>query len=133
MMSEHWSVTVERDGDAVVTIASNSLSGRELLPGDEDVIRRAAQHLLSFVGGLCPRIEDTSQTLPRVDGDEVAQALGVDPTVLAGHDPTQAMVIWHWTGRAVCPFCQEAAHRSEAKIREHMKTCARRPEGAEPV
>jgi hypothetical protein len=45
-----WSVSVERDGENVVTIASNCLSGRDLSPEDEEAIRTAAQHLLSFVG-----------------------------------------------------------------------------------
>lgn len=29
----------------------------------------------------------------------------------------------HWTGRAMCPYCQEAAHRDDAKIRAHMIIC----------
>lgn len=48
--TQHWSVAVERDGESVVTIASNCLSGRDLGEEDEHVIRLAAQHLLSFVG-----------------------------------------------------------------------------------
>jgi hypothetical protein len=46
---ETWAVTVARDGEVVVTIASSSLSGRDLLPGDETAIRRAANHLLAFI------------------------------------------------------------------------------------
>ena len=45
-----WSVTVERDGEQVVTIETKCLSGRDLIPGDEDAIRTAAQHLLAFIG-----------------------------------------------------------------------------------
>jgi hypothetical protein len=45
-----WAVTVERDGEPIVTIASNHLSGRELTPDDEETIRTAARSLLSFVG-----------------------------------------------------------------------------------
>lgn len=45
-----WSVSVERDGENIVTIASNGLSGRDLSPEDEEAIRVAARHLLSFVG-----------------------------------------------------------------------------------
>jgi len=47
---DSWAVTVERNGEQVVTIASNMLAGRDLSPEDEDTIRLAAQHLLSFVG-----------------------------------------------------------------------------------
>jgi hypothetical protein len=49
-MSEHWSVTVSRDGEEIVTIESNSLSGRELTSEDEAAIRLAAHHLLAFIG-----------------------------------------------------------------------------------
>lgn len=47
---ESWAVTVERNGEQVVTLASNCLAGRDLSADDERVIRMAAQHLLSFVG-----------------------------------------------------------------------------------
>jgi hypothetical protein len=50
-----WAVTVERDGELVVTIASNSLCGRDLSDADADVIRLVAAHLLAFIGP--PRAE----------------------------------------------------------------------------
>lgn len=50
----HWAVTVWREGEEIVTIESNSLSGREITPDDEDAIRTAAHHLLSFIGNGCP-------------------------------------------------------------------------------
>lgn len=51
---QHWSVTVEKDGETILTIESNCLSGKADLTGDdESVIRNAAEHLLSFVGA-CP-------------------------------------------------------------------------------
>ncbi len=50
-VTRHWSVSVERDGEVIVTIESNSLSGRDLSPEDEETIRMAARHLESFVGG----------------------------------------------------------------------------------
>ncbi len=50
-MSKSWSVTVEADGQQIVTIASNHLSGKsDLTAEDEDTIRTAARHLISFVG-----------------------------------------------------------------------------------
>jgi hypothetical protein len=49
-VTDHWAVTVTRNGENVVTIESNCLSGRELDPADEDTIRIAARHLLAFVG-----------------------------------------------------------------------------------
>lgn len=48
--TQHWSVTVTRNGEALVTIESNCLSGRDLRAEDERVIRMAARHLLAFVG-----------------------------------------------------------------------------------
>ena len=48
--TDHWSVTVRRNGEDVVTIESNFLSGRKISPEDEEVIRTAARHLLAFIG-----------------------------------------------------------------------------------
>lgn len=46
----HWAVTVSRSGDEIITIESNCLSGREISAADEQTIRTAARHLLSFIG-----------------------------------------------------------------------------------
>lgn len=48
--TQSWAVTVERNGEQVVTLASNLLAGRDLSPEDERVIRLAAEHLLAFIG-----------------------------------------------------------------------------------
>lgn len=48
--TQHWGVTVSRNGDEIVTIESNCLSGREISAEDEIVIRRAANHPLAFIG-----------------------------------------------------------------------------------
>jgi len=52
--TDHWSVTVERNGKNIVTIESNCLSGREISEEDERVIRRCACHLLAFIGDELP-------------------------------------------------------------------------------
>ena len=58
-MNDHWSVTVTRNGEDLITIESNSLCGKaELTEEDEDTILNAAQHLLAFVGE--PRSEVAS-------------------------------------------------------------------------
>jgi hypothetical protein len=49
-MTQHWSVTVERNGEIVVTIESNCLSGRAIGEEDEKIIRNCAHNLLSFIG-----------------------------------------------------------------------------------
>lgn len=48
--TQHWSVSVERNGKRIVTIESNFLSGRQISEEDERIIRLAAQHLNGFVG-----------------------------------------------------------------------------------
>jgi hypothetical protein len=47
-------VTVSREGEEIVTIGSNCLSGREITPEDEAAIRTAAKHLLAFIGDPAP-------------------------------------------------------------------------------
>jgi len=49
-MTDHWSVTVERNGETVVCIESNSLSGRRISDADEHAIAVSAQALLAFIG-----------------------------------------------------------------------------------
>jgi hypothetical protein len=56
--TQHWAVTVERNGENVVTIESNCLSGREISEEDEEVIRNCAYHLLSFIGDGIPVSEE---------------------------------------------------------------------------
>lgn len=57
-MADHWAVTVERNGERVVTIETNCLSGREISAEDEQAIRTAAHHLLSFIGDPAPLVEE---------------------------------------------------------------------------
>lgn len=47
---DHWSVTVSRNGEEIVTIEPRCLSGRDLSPEDEATVRTAAENLLAFVG-----------------------------------------------------------------------------------
>lgn len=47
---KHWGVDVRVNGEHVLTIELNCLSGRELSDVDEHAIRTAARHLLAFVG-----------------------------------------------------------------------------------
>lgn len=53
--TDHWSVSVWRNGDNVVTIESNFMSGRDLIDGDAEFIRNCATNLLAFVGDAPPR------------------------------------------------------------------------------
>jgi hypothetical protein len=47
----HWSVSVDRNGENLVTIESNCLSGKKDFTAEEEAcIRNAAYTLLSFIG-----------------------------------------------------------------------------------
>jgi len=48
--TDRWSVTVSVDGEEIVTIGRTWLSGKEIGPAEEEAIRTAARHLLSFIG-----------------------------------------------------------------------------------
>ncbi len=50
MKTQFWGVSVSRNGDNLLNIETNCLSGRELDEEDYRVIRMAALHLLSFIG-----------------------------------------------------------------------------------
>lgn len=52
--NDHWSVTVSRHGEEIVTMETNCLSGREISPDDERTIRTAAEMLLAFIGDASP-------------------------------------------------------------------------------
>jgi hypothetical protein len=47
---DHWAVTVWRNGEEIVTIETDCLSGKEIGPADEEAIRTAAQNLRAFIG-----------------------------------------------------------------------------------
>jgi len=46
----HWGVNVEINGERVLSIESNSLSGIENIEEFADTIRTCALHLLAFIG-----------------------------------------------------------------------------------
>ena len=47
---KHWAVSVAVNGETILTIESNCLSGIEDIGPHEDTIRTCANHLLSFIG-----------------------------------------------------------------------------------
>lgn len=63
MKTEHWAVTVSRNGQEILTIESNCVSGLDLTYEDEGVIRNAAEHLLSFVGPVT-KVQPATDDLP---------------------------------------------------------------------
>lgn len=50
MGKRHWAVTVEVDGEKVLTIESEHLSGVPNIDDYRDEVVTAAKHLLSFMG-----------------------------------------------------------------------------------
>lgn len=67
-----WEVTVRRDGVDVVTLGSTLLCGRALDEADIATIRRAADHLLAFVGSPA---DVQFITLARTDARALAYVL----------------------------------------------------------
>ncbi len=49
-MTQHWSVMVCVDGEEILTIESNGLSGVENINDYDKEIRNCARHLLAFIG-----------------------------------------------------------------------------------
>lgn len=47
---KHWRVEVQTSGEQIVVIETEMLGGREISEEDEETIRQAAYHLLSFIG-----------------------------------------------------------------------------------
>lgn len=57
-----WSVIVKKDGDEIVCIETSFISGKSNLTDDDlDVIRIAANHLLSFAGPTPEQVEAIDQ------------------------------------------------------------------------
>jgi len=50
MTKPYWSVTVSVDGEEVLTIEPDMLSGVPEIDAYEDVIRECARHLMAFIG-----------------------------------------------------------------------------------
>jgi hypothetical protein len=50
MSKKHWAVTVRVDGEEILTIESNSLSGASNVSDYREQIVTAADHLIAFIG-----------------------------------------------------------------------------------
>jgi len=59
---QHWGVTVSVNGNDILTIESNCLSGVHDIHRYEDTIRQAAQNLLGFIGGGSSFLPDDAET-----------------------------------------------------------------------
>lgn len=71
---QSWAVIVERNGEEVVTLSSNGYGGRDLSDDDERIVRRAAEHLLSFLG----------QTHTRPDNQHIPRLTERDANIICG-------------------------------------------------
>lgn len=75
--TQHWSVSVDRNGVNLVAIESNSLSGQpEYSEEDRRVIRECAAHLLAFIGAA-----------PSVDRCRIGESMAGDYVEHAAHCP----------------------------------------------
>ena len=57
-MPENWSVTVTVDGEDILRLSSDGLSGREDISNFASIVRECADHLLAFIGPPQPGDED---------------------------------------------------------------------------
>lgn len=94
--TQSWAVMVERNGEQVVTVASNHLSGRDLSAEDERVIRMAADHLRAFVGEPSalpsPAAAPLQQEGAKAPTEGEAAALGL--LLRNGHAPPAEFIPW---------------------------------------
>lgn len=54
-MREGYAVMIAKNGETILTIERQMLSGAELSSEDEEAISDAARHLLAFVGDGLPK------------------------------------------------------------------------------
>lgn len=73
---EHWAVSVDANGETVLTIASNMLSGHGDIESYHDTIRTCARHLLAFIGDPHPDAA-LSAPAPMAGEDEIAESAQV--------------------------------------------------------
>jgi len=59
---QHWAVSVAVDGESILTIESNCLSGVENIEAYADDIRHCAHHLIAFIGDPHPASLETEAT-----------------------------------------------------------------------
>lgn len=88
-MVEHWAVTVSRSGDEIVTIESNSMSGREIGAADKEAIRAAALSLLGFIGESCEAALDS----------RIAELEAENAGLRAKYDDVKTRHDWHQKAR----------------------------------
>ena len=93
--TQHWGVEVRRNGETLVTIESNCLSGKpEFSEVEADVIRECADHLHAFIG---PRSTQEPQTVCEWRDISTAPERGVCwfwlelKAEFAGHQPPHAL------------------------------------------
>ena len=97
--TQHWSVSVSRNGDNLVTIESNMLAGQPEFSDEEArVIRECAAHLLAFIGPAAPVGEPAA--MPPVEvGDWVLEYYETQPCVVRAdnvdwwNDPQQMAAV----------------------------------------
>jgi len=61
---QHWGVDIRVNGECVLTIESNCLSGIDNIADYADTVRECAHHLLAFIGDGVAEPQDTMELDP---------------------------------------------------------------------
>lgn len=86
--NRRWAVTVEAEGESVLTLAWNHLSGRDLSGADVEMIRMCAHQLLAFIGDPSPLADLSGESRRRDDDPSVPIVMGSYRTLRSGRRPT---------------------------------------------
>jgi hypothetical protein len=101
---EHWSVAVNRNGENILTIESNCLSGKDLTLEDQETIRQCARHLVAFVGAA--EALAGQEEAPHLD-EEVPHPFNSRTP----YEPEDERDIW----------CKDCEHHRDARIHASAK------------
>ena len=79
---QHWGVDIRVNGELVLTIESNCLSGIDNIADYADTVRECAHHLLAFIGdGVAEPLNtmelDTTPNKPMVSASQIAAECGL--------------------------------------------------------
>lgn len=74
---QHWGVDIRVNGERVLTIESNCLSGIDNISDYADTVRECAHHLLAFIGDGVAEPQntmelDTTPNKPMVSASQIA-------------------------------------------------------------
>ena len=143
--AEHWTVSVEVDGENVLTISSQHLAGATDVDRHAATVRHCAEHLLAFIGAA-PSVElqdDLSQRLRRIMGwfpaasenrkciHDAADRIDALQAVVDRHEQALAILYTKVSPLAVADVCDDLIDKSGAllgRVREAARRLAKAPQ-----